>query len=84
MRKSPNIIVSYRMFASDTPEKWSDMMVCSKSDPALLMVSSWLFTDAEVLHGERKQVLLLLSRGLIYSGVQPLVAVLACSATPQW
>lgn len=65
MRKSPNI-VSYKMFASDTPEKWSDMMVCSKSDPALLMVSPGLFTGAKVLHGERKQVLLL-TRGFICS-----------------
>lgn len=76
MRKWSNIIVSCKMFPSYTPEKWSDMMVCSKSDPALLMGSSWLFTGAEVLHGERKQVLLLLPRGFICSGMQPLVAVL--------
>lgn len=52
------------MFNSNSPEKWSDVMVCSKSDPALLMVSSGLFTSAEVLHGERKQGLLLLPSGL--------------------
>lgn len=62
------------MFSSNTLEKWSDVMVCSKSDPALLMVSSGLFTGAEVLHGERKQGLLLLLRGFVCCGVQPLVA----------
>lgn len=72
------------MFASDTSEKSSEMMVCSKSDLALLMVSSGLFTDADVLHGKRKQVQLLLPRGFLCFGVQLLVAVLACSATPQW
>lgn len=52
-------------------------MICSKSDPALLMVCSGLFTGAEVLHGEKKQVLVLLPRGFICSGVQQLVAVLS-------
>lgn len=83
MRKSPKI-VSYQMLASDTSEKGPDIMVCSKSDLALLMVSSGLFTGADVLHGKRKQVQLLLPRGFICFGVQLLVAVLACSATPQW
>lgn len=53
------------------------MMVCSKSDPALLMVYSGLFTGPEVLRGEKKQVLVLLPRGFICSGVQQLVAVLS-------
>jgi len=72
------------MFASDIPEKWLDTTFCSKSDPALLMVSSELFISAKVLHDERKQVQFLLPRGFVCSGVQPLVAVLTCSATPQW
>lgn len=54
MRKSSNIIVSYNNFAFDSLKKWSDMMVYSKSDPALLMVSSGLFMGAEVLHGKKK------------------------------
>lgn len=55
----------------------------SASGHTLLMISQ-LLTGAEVLHGERKQVQLLLPRGFICSGMELLVAVLMCSATPQW
>lgn len=56
-------------------------MVYSVTGHTLLMVSSRVLTVDEVLHGEMKQVQLLLPlRGFICCGMWLLVAIITCSA----
>jgi len=55
--------------ASDTSVRDCEVMAYSVSGHALLLVSSRVLAGAEVLHGKRKQVQLLLPRGFICSGM---------------